>query len=100
MKCVKRKVLVQIISSTCPKRHPRMCKFFAMYGRCRFAEKCFFLHCGLSEGDRTASAGVQPTVQEVSELREEVKNLWIEIDRLRKGTDARLCDAYENQKHG
>ena len=38
-------------------------------------------------------------MQGVSELREEVKNLRIEIDRLRKGTDAWLHDVYENQKH-
>ena len=85
--------------NTCPKRHPTMCKFFAMYRRCKFAERCSFLHCGLSECDQTASAGVKPTVQEVSKLREEVKNLRIENERLRKGTDARLRDAYENQKH-
>ena len=76
-----------------------ICQFFAMYGYCSFAERCSFLHRGLSECDRTASAGVQPTVQEVSKLREEVKNLRIEIDRLRKSTDTRLRDAYENQKH-
>ena len=38
-------------------------------------------------------------MQAVSELREEVKNLRIEIDRLRKETDTWLCDAYKNQKH-
>ena len=38
-------------------------------------------------------------MQEVSELREEVKNLRMEIERLRKGTDARLSEAYKNQKH-
>ena len=38
-------------------------------------------------------------MQEVSELREEVKNLRIDIDRLKKRTDACLRDAYVNQKH-
>ena len=80
----------------CAKRHLRICKFFAMYGCCRFAERCSFLHCGLRERDHTASAALQASTLEVSELREEVKNLRIEINRLRKGTDARLSDAYVN----
>ena len=113
----------------CPKRHPRMCKYYAMYGRCVYAERCSFLHFPFSGGEQIASQEVHAIEQEVYELREEVKhlreevkhmlslikdlkeeidvervrkqgndNLRLEIDRLKKGTDGRLCDAYENQK--
>ena len=32
----------------CPKRHPRMCKYYALYGRCVYAERCSFLHFRLN----------------------------------------------------
>ena len=59
----------------CPKRHPRMCKYYALYGRCVYAERCSFLHFRFSGGEQTASHGVQAIEQEVYELREEVQNL-------------------------
>ena len=88
-----------------PKSHPRRCRYYGMYGKCRFAERCSFLHCDgrdQVETEREFQASVEEVAkltQEVSELRDRVKNLRAEIDRLGKGTDARLCDAYTNQKH-
>ena len=80
--------------------HPRRCRYYG-----RFAERCSFLHCDgrdQVETEREFQASVEEVAkltQEVSELRDGVKNLRAEIDRLGKGTDARLCDAYTNQKH-
>ena len=86
----------QYNSNTCLLRNPRVCKYFSNFQRCKFAEqcaylhhsitiaeRCSFLHCSLLERDHTSSAEVQALTQEVSELR-------VEIDRLGKGTDARL----------
>ena len=93
------------LDNTCPKRHPRRCRYYGIYRKCRFAERCSFLHCDgrdQVETEREFQASVVEVAkltQEVIELRDEVKNLRVEIDRLGKGTDARLCDAYTNQKH-
>ena len=66
----------------CPKRHPRMCKYYALYGRCVYAERCSFLHFRFSGGEQTASHGVQAIEQEVYELREEVQNLRAEVKHM------------------
>ena len=66
----------------CPKRHPRMCKYYALYGRCVYAERCSFLHFRFSGGEQTASHGVQAIEQEVYELREEVQNLRVEVKHM------------------
>ena len=66
----------------CPKRHPRMCKYYAMYGRCVYAERCSFLHFSFSGGEQTAGHGVHAIEQEVYELREEVKNLREEVKHM------------------
>jgi hypothetical protein len=66
----------------CPKRHPRMCKNYAMYGRCVYAERCSFLHFSFSGGEQTAGHGVHAIEQEVYELREEVKNLREDVNHM------------------
>jgi hypothetical protein len=66
----------------CPKRHPRMCKYYAMYGRCVYAERCSFLHFSFSGGEQTARHGVHAIEQEMYELREEVKNLREEVKHM------------------
>ena len=65
-----------------------MCKYYTMFGRCVFLERCSFLHFSSSECDHTASAEFQGIKQEVSKLREVVKTLRAEEDELEKGTDA------------
>ena len=49
-----------------------------------FAERCSFLHFSFSRRENTASNGDNATEQNMSELKEEVKNLRIEVDRLGK----------------
>ena len=67
----------------CNKRHPRLCQYFAVYGWCRFAAKCSFLHYSLSNsGHHTVSGEVQEVLQTMVELREEVITLKREVDRL------------------
>ena len=36
----------------CSKHHPRLCKYYATYGRCMFAERCSFLHYSFGNGDQ------------------------------------------------
>jgi hypothetical protein len=59
-----------------------MCKYYAAYGRCVYAERCSFLHFSFSGGEQTAGYGVHAIEQEVSELREEMKNLREEVKHM------------------
>ena len=70
-------------NSECNMRHPRLCNYFSAYGRCMFADKCSFLHYSFNRGHHhTASNGLQEIKQAVAEMREEVKTLRLEVDRL------------------
>ena len=66
----------------CSKRHPKLCMYFSAYGRCMFGDECSFLHYSDSRVDPTASDGLQQVVQAVSELKNEVRNLRLEVDKL------------------
>ena len=66
----------------CSKRHPKLCKYFSAYGRCMFGDKCSFLHYNFSRGEHTASDGLQEFVQAVSGLKDEVRTLRLEVDKL------------------
>jgi hypothetical protein len=61
-----------------------MCKNFAVYGRCMFAERCSYLHYSFNRGEQTATSGDKAIEQNVFELKDEVNTLRIEVDRLGK----------------
>ena len=70
-------------NSECNMRHPRLCNYFSAYGRCMFADKCSFLHYSFNRGHHhAASNGLQEIMQAVAEMKEEVKTLRLEVDRL------------------
>ena len=69
--------------SECSKRHPKLCVYFSAYGRCMFGDKCSFLHYSFGRVDHTASDGLQEFVLAVSELKNEVRTLRLEVDKLR-----------------
>ena len=69
---------------TCLKRHPKICKYFELYNRCKFGEYCAFEHrenpllkeinklnikCGTLEGD------LNDKLNEVFDLRKKVEAL-------------------------
>ena len=62
-------------------RHPKPCKFFAYYGRCKFAEFCSFTH------NTTYTSNVEKEIdnlkQEIKELKKqniELKEMILKID--------------------
>ena len=70
-------------NSECGKRHPKLCQYFAVYGWCRFAERCSFLHYNSSRCVHSStSQGLQEVVQAMSELKNEIKTLRLEVDKL------------------
>ena len=57
----------------CKKRHPRKCKFFQEYKRCKFGEFCSFDHTLANLNDYT-----------IEELKKELENVKIKVDALEK----------------
>ena len=53
-------------SKECKKRHPKPCKFFTFYSRCKFSEFCSFIHNNFTH------------------VEKELDNLKHEIDKLKK----------------
>ena len=84
------------LASICHKRHPKRCRYYDLYGRCKFAEQCSFLH--YRGHDQMTSEAIQATEQEVAALKEEIKSLRSEIVRLRQETDAQFNNQKENNK--
>ena len=59
--------------------------YYAVYGWCRFATKCSFLPYSLSNSKKRDNNGIdemQEIQQTLAELREEVRTLRLEVDRL------------------
>ena len=70
------------LDSECHRRHPRRCKFYDLYGRCRYAEECSFLHYhGHDQAAKTRNE-TQKIVQEVVELKQKVETLRSDNERL------------------
>ena len=82
----------------CSKRHPQLCKYFSVYGRCMFANKCSFLHYSFGRGDDNPINGLQEFTQAVSELREEVRTLRQEVDRLGSVNQQHLLEMIKDLK--
>ena len=73
------------VNRECDKRHPKLCQYFMVYGWCRFAGNCSFLHYNSSGFVHTStSQGLQEIVQAMSELKNEIKTLRLEVDRLER----------------
>jgi hypothetical protein len=84
--------------SECSKRHPQLCKYFSVYGRCMFANKCSFLHYSFGRGDDNPINGLQEFTRAVSELREEVRTLRQEVDRLGSVNQQHLLEMIKDLK--
>ena len=57
----------------CPKRHPRKCKFFQEYKRCKFGDFCSFDHTFANVNDDT-----------IEELKKELENVKAKVHALEK----------------
>ena len=62
------------IISDCSYRHPRQCKFFVLYGRCKFGTDCSFLHVTTEDEVTKAIKTIQ---DEVFSLKSEILSLKI-----------------------
>ena len=72
----------------CPKRHPRKCKFFQEYKRCKFGDFCSF--------DHTFANLNYDTIEVV---KKELENVKAKVDALEKQIEDKnfeLTEAFKN----
>ena len=62
-------------NQSCRKRHPRECRYFVQFGRCKLGEVCAYSHAGESKNHK-----VEKLEQEVKEMKEEN----MKVDQLEK----------------
>lgn len=63
---------------TCPKRHPKLCKYFTLSGFCKFQENCSYLHLINNQELKTQLEA------EVANLRKEIQSLYKHVNELAK----------------
>ena len=61
----------------CTKRHPRKCKYYWIYGHCKFGSRCAYVHVSL----------VEELVLDLNSVKEEVRKLREISDALIKTTE-------------
>ena len=67
-------------NNECRYRHPRLCKYFSRFGHCKFAEGCAYSH-----SIDNKSMKIEELEKEVTELKEDMKKLKIELtDKMEK----------------
>ena len=63
----------------CTSRHPKLCKFFAQRGWCKFGDECSFFH-------HSASEQINANKHEIENLKTDIEVLKCEIDTLKSRT--------------
>ena len=88
----------------CSKRHPRECRYFIQFGRCKFGVGCAFSHDNNNKSHKAEElnkeveemkAGVKKVEQlekEVHELKAEVKNIKQDIKLMKKAPELTLSN--------
>ena len=64
---------------TCIYRHPRVCRYFSNFGRCKISDSCSYLH----EIDDIISELRSEQGKEIEKLRQEVEELHKQVEDLR-----------------
>ena len=64
---------------TCIYRHPRMCRYFNNFGRCKFEDSCAYLH---KRNDNLCEFRKEQE-KEIEKLRKEVEELHKQVNELR-----------------
>ena len=74
---------------TCLNRHPRVCRYFASFGRCKFGDSCAYLHQNIYTNSVDAKVR-QDQANAVKNLEEEIVKLKKQIDDLRTVVDMKF----------
>ena len=84
-------------STSCIKRHPRICKFFSMHGSCKFGEECAYRHIISKEQSDISelSAQIKILTSTIRDMSKSLLHLEKEIETLkdeRKVKSTFKCD--------
>ena len=82
---------------TCVKTHPRMCKYFTNFGKCKFSDSCAYIHINKTQAlnDKIVKQKVD-LENEIKQLRAEIEDLAIQVSDL-KSLVSLNCDS-QSQK--
>ena len=67
-------------NGNCNNRHPHICRYFSLYGKCKFNDKCAYLH------KRPHDSEIENLRRELSAVKGEVAMLMNKIEALQKKT--------------
>ena len=74
--------------SECRKRHPRSCRYFKMYQRCKFGDYCAFNHevtiDPILEELRLVKQNVEALEKQVKDKNEEIKDILVNLEKTLK----------------
>ena len=62
------------VDINCASRHPKICTYFSLYGKCKFAESCSYLH-------------FRQELPQKNHIQKEIENLISEILKLKRKND-------------
>ena len=71
-------------NNNCAKRHPRVCKYFASNNRCKFENRCAYIH------------PKRENMEHIDMLEREVNNLKLDIAKLTRQTELMAQKVKEN----
>ena len=72
---------------TCLYRHPRVCRYFTNFGRCKFEDSCAYLHKRedkISELRKEQEKEIEKLKQEVEKLKNQVNELQNAVNQISK----------------
>ena len=85
-------------ASECQKRHPRECKYFLEYRRCKFGDFCAFAHTVKTDPVVAELEGVKDSLKAVeNELKIKNEEIKVVLERLENALAAALRTKYKSQ---
>ena len=94
-------------TSSCPKRHPKTCRYFSIYNRCKFGSFCFFNHeiedLETQNGDDEMKTRLAFLEDQVIKLEAKIKDNDVEIKDLEEKSqclERKLETVVESMKSG
>ena len=72
------------MDSSCVKRHPRVCKYFSIFARCKFDDNCAYLHKNETKSlEKEIFKQKEKVEKEMKELKDEIEELQKQITELK-----------------
>ena len=76
----------------CSRRHPRECRYYRDYNRCKFGEYCFFSHDTINQSNVVINTSVEKMESKVKVIEKQVEEMKEQILKLTKLLDSKTSD--------